>query len=214
MTGGETRARRIIGQGNRENRYADFAVRPSQDQGIAGGPARNQNIGGQGAGIMMKLLAAVLGAVMIAGTAQAQDPTLYKEFGNWGVYRYPDYCRAIAKYERSTVTLAYDSRKDLAVMHVRSQALARFRDEQDYPFEFVMLRGGKSDNGWGEIPFHVINKSDFVGAIGSMKAGALFADLSQSSAFALAYKGEKVEAFELGDIAEVLQSLQRCDRSR
>lgn len=164
---------------------------------------------------MKRLWPIALGALLIAQPAQAQEePSLYKEFGNWGVYRYSDYCRAIAQYQTSTLTIAYDSRKDLAVIHLRSQALARYDDEQTYPFALILLQNGKSDYGMGLVDFTVINKPDFVGAVGSVDARRLFEALSRSTAFGLAYKDQKIEAVELGDIVPVLQSLQRCDQNR
>lgn len=164
---------------------------------------------------MMKIFAAALSALLIVPAAKAQEePSLYKEFGNWGVYRYSDYCRAIAQYETSTMTIAYDSRKDLAVIHMRSRELARFTDEQVYPFAIVLLQNGKSDYSLGNVDFTVINKPDFVGAMASLKASTLFDALARSTALALAYQDQKIEAVALGDVAPVLESLQRCDQNR
>jgi hypothetical protein len=164
---------------------------------------------------MRRTIIAAIATLLIAGAAHAQDdPTLYEEFENWGVYRYADYCRAMARYETSTLAISYDAGEDLAVIHLRSQALARFEDEKEYPFEFVLLQNGKSDSSIGNINFTVINRRDFVGAIGSTKAGLLFEALSKSTALALAYEGQKVEAVELGKIGPVIESLKRCDLRR
>jgi hypothetical protein len=164
---------------------------------------------------MIKLAVAMLSAVLVTGTARAQDdPSLYKDFGQWAVYRYADYCRAIAKYETSTMTIAYDSRQDLAVIHVRSQTLAGFSDGQSYPFEMLLLQNGTVDESLGTVEFSAINKSDFVGAVGSLPASRLFPPLAQSSALALVHQGKKIEAFELGTIATVTQSLKQCDTRR
>ncbi len=164
---------------------------------------------------MRRVSTAAAAALLLATAAHAQDePVLYREFQNWGVYRYSDYCRAIAQYQTSTLAIAYEARRSLAVLHLRSQALRTFEDAKEYRFGMVLLQNGKSVDSLGQVSFTAINKSDFVGAMASMESDRLFEELSRSTAVAFTYDDRKIEAVELGEIGTVLNALKACEVRR
>jgi hypothetical protein len=158
--------------------------------------------------VAMAMVMATTGAATPAGAAQ--DAEHVAEVGDWGIYRYPGYCRANGQFGDQSVNVALDPARDLAVLHIRSATFAGFTDGETYPLAVLLLSDGAVDEAMGEVDFTAIIKSDFVGAMGSMKASTLFAHLARASALALSYRGRKVQAFELGPVARMIDALKRC----